>query len=412
MAHGLILLAIAAAALVIGWLAVRLGIQRRQRAQLTTDAAVAHERASRTRADAFTSLGTSIAEGADPSATLRLAVDAVPRLFGASGCVITLPQADGRLRHVVWSGLPESDSAMHEYSFAPGEGYIGRAFAEGRAIRVDDVLNDSTSHGAAQDARTGTRAFVVAPLAAHGRILGCIGATRNTPFGFTIQDEETLTAVGRQVAVALAAAQSREAARLEAAQKSAILEQMADAVLVTDIQARIVLANPAASDLYGLSSPRDLIDLRPVQWQWQTLDDRGVPLIQSERPVLRALRGQPTNAEHCIIGVDGVERWASIACTPLRNDDGHLQGAILVAHNITERRHAELALRTSEERFRALIAHNSDLIIILEADGIFRYVSPSVESLLGYAAEELLGLRGALVIANLDDLPAMQQVMQ
>ncbi len=45
----------------------------------------------------------------------------------------------------------------------------------------------------------------------------------------------------------------------------------------------------------------------------------------------------------------------------------------------------------SEEHFRSLIEHASDLTAIIGADGVFRYQSPSSERILGYTPEELVG---------------------
>jgi len=49
------------------------------------------------------------------------------------------------------------------------------------------------------------------------------------------------------------------------------------------------------------------------------------------------------------------------------------------------------ALRTSEARFRSLIENSSDLIMILDGEGILGYVSPSSERVLGSRPEELVG---------------------
>jgi diguanylate cyclase (GGDEF)-like protein/PAS domain S-box-containing protein len=51
----------------------------------------------------------------------------------------------------------------------------------------------------------------------------------------------------------------------------------------------------------------------------------------------------------------------------------------------------QLHRRESEERFRSLIQNSSDVVMIVEADGRARYVSPAVERILGYKPENGVG---------------------
>ena len=51
----------------------------------------------------------------------------------------------------------------------------------------------------------------------------------------------------------------------------------------------------------------------------------------------------------------------------------------------------DLHRRQSEARFRSLVAHSSDLITVLDGDGIVTYQSPSIERVLGYSVEEIEG---------------------
>jgi PAS domain S-box-containing protein len=52
------------------------------------------------------------------------------------------------------------------------------------------------------------------------------------------------------------------------------------------------------------------------------------------------------------------------------------------------------ALQKSEEYFRAVTQNSSDIIIIVDKKGTITYVNPSIERLLGYKPEELIGKSG------------------
>ena len=56
----------------------------------------------------------------------------------------------------------------------------------------------------------------------------------------------------------------------------------------------------------------------------------------------------------------------------------------------------ELAAR--EDHFRSLVQRSSDVITIAGADGVFRYVSPAVEQVLGYQADQLIGSHIQLLV--------------
>jgi PAS domain S-box-containing protein len=69
----------------------------------------------------------------------------------------------------------------------------------------------------------------------------------------------------------------------------------------------------------------------------------------------------------------------------------------------TKRTDTEQAQRLMDERFRALIENASDVITVLDAEGIIRYASPSAKRVLGYKPEELIGTNIAELL-HPDDL--------
>jgi PAS domain S-box-containing protein len=65
--------------------------------------------------------------------------------------------------------------------------------------------------------------------------------------------------------------------------------------------------------------------------------------------------------------------------------------AVALLHDLTEQINAESALRNSEEKFRGLIENSHDIITLISPEGANLYVSPSVETIMGYRPDERVG---------------------
>ncbi|XHX76873.1 MAG: PAS domain S-box protein [Stenomitos frigidus ULC029] len=78
---------------------------------------------------------------------------------------------------------------------------------------------------------------------------------------------------------------------------------------------------------------------------------------------------------------------------------------------IVERRRAEKALQESEQRFRSLIENATDIIVVLDRKGIFRYCSPSAAKVLGYTIQDVVGYSTAEFV-HPDDIPLITTVLE
>ena len=64
----------------------------------------------------------------------------------------------------------------------------------------------------------------------------------------------------------------------------------------------------------------------------------------------------------------------------------------ILAYNQREKERVEGSLRQSERRFRALVQHASDIILVVASDGTVSYASPAFETILGYKTHESIGM--------------------
>jgi diguanylate cyclase (GGDEF)-like protein/PAS domain S-box-containing protein len=80
-----------------------------------------------------------------------------------------------------------------------------------------------------------------------------------------------------------------------------------------------------------------------------------------------------------------------LTATVRRNPDGSIREYQGILHDVTQEKKAAEALRASEERFRSLIENAMDTITILDRDGTVLYESPSIERVLGYLPQDLVG---------------------
>lgn len=102
---------------------------------------------------------------------------------------------------------------------------------------------------------------------------------------------------------------------------------------------------------------------------------KGVPIVDLECRLLRP---------------DGSIVWIACRGYPVRNERGEILQLAGSAQDITERKRVESALRASEDRYRDLVEHSSDLICTHDAQGMLLSVNEVPLRILGYSREELM----------------------
>ena len=149
-------------------------------------------------------------------------------------------------------------------------------------------------------------------------------------------------------------------AEIERNRLAAMVEATPAAVLVIDRQQRTTLANSTARQLWG-----DLRARPSPRWVGRWADGgprQGQPLRGSQWPLVRAMRGQTVREVLEITSpANGQSRGIFlVSAEPTRDSDGAIDGAVVVALDISERVLAEQALQNANRRkdeFLAMLAH-------------------------------------------------------
>lgn len=120
------------------------------------------------------------------------------------------------------------------------------------------------------------------------------------------------------------------------------------------------------------------------------IDPDDLPLVEQYYQTL--FSGQASESDLRIITKGGETRWLR-SYARLEWDEAQQQVIRMLgaAKDITEHKQAKAALAKSEAKFRSLIQNSLDMITLLEANGTVQYESPSIEKIVGYEPEDLLG---------------------
>jgi PAS domain S-box-containing protein len=101
--------------------------------------------------------------------------------------------------------------------------------------------------------------------------------------------------------------------------------------------------------------------------------------------IRRALRGEAVDIVTTFQGRTYDARYRPVF------QNGEVVHVVAATTDVSERARAEVALASSEERFRQLVQHASDVILQIDRTGTITYASPSSRHLLGRSADDLVG---------------------
>jgi PAS domain S-box-containing protein len=306
-------------------------------------------------------------------------------------------------------GLPEPLASLREtplsYSICQ---YV---VASGEPLIVPDARGDPLLGTNRVVTELGAVAYAGAPLiTSGGDCLGtfCVADARPRPWTdeqvAMLRDLAATAVTELELRHELAdRARIEEALRESEARFRAMVEQSEVGIALWDAAGRFLFANHCLLQL--LARPEEELLRLSLREVTQPDDLRGI-LVRFDR---LAHGGPPFVLEWRYLRPDGSHVWSNTTASAVRDAEGRVQCVVGIVQDTTHRKQAEAALAKaqrelsrSEEHFRMLIEHTSDVITIVDESGVILYGSPSVERVLGYPPEELVG-RVGLELVHPDD---------
>lgn len=177
---------------------------------------------------------------------------------------------------------------------------------------------------------------------------------------------------------------------------SSVVEQTADAVIITDHTGNIEYVNPAFEALTGYAA-EEVIGKTPRILKsgkhhagfygelWKT--------IQAGEVFRADFVNRKKNAE------EWVEKQT---ITPLRDNRGRITHFVATGKDFTESKRAHEQLRQSEEQFRSLVESARDAIFSLSTEGVIKSLNPAFETITGWERAEWLGKKFPYLLHPID----------
>ena len=178
-----------------------------------------------------------------------------------------------------------------------------------------------------------------------------------------------------------------------------VIDAMPDYVFVKDRDSRLVLVNRAFADAFDIGDPASLLGQSMAH---RVAPDLMAAFMEHDQTVLTT--GEPRYDVVYHVATDqgrmmpaphhqGDDRamWKMISKLPLRNISGDVIGIVGTTRDVTALKQSELAVRASEERYRATIDAMSEGLVLHDMSGTIRICNAAAERVLGLTHEMLIG---------------------
>ncbi len=189
-----------------------------------------------------------------------------------------------------------------------------------------------------------------------------------------------------------------EALRVSEERHRLLMEEAAEAIFTLEDGGRLRSVNARATEMLGRRRD-ELLEM----WYQDLIEAEDVEADPLHWDAVR--RGETVRIDRRFRRSDGGTVYAEVSAR--RVEENLYQ---VIARDVSQQRQAAEALRQSEARFRGLIEHAMDVIVVLDDKGRSKYLSPGVRQVTGYDPSELLGT-DMMDLIHPDDVDNVRKVV-
>jgi PAS domain S-box-containing protein len=166
-----------------------------------------------------------------------------------------------------------------------------------------------------------------------------------------------------------------------------LFQTLREGVYLASVDDRITEVNPALAQMLGYESKEELLN-REIASLYSKSEDRAEE--QKQLDDLGFLRAHEVTLKHRKDGRDVVAVHTTAAIRDPAGKFVRYQGTFV---DVTEQREMERRLHREQEFAGRLMDSFPDLVIALDSEGRYTFVSPQILDILGFTPEELIGKR-------------------
>jgi two-component system phosphate regulon sensor histidine kinase PhoR len=309
----------------------------------------AQMQAQQRRLEALGAISTVVSTAADLDELMSNVLDVTLNVVNTpAGALLLFDPAHALLTVGAYRGLPAS-FVESQRSVPVADAPCEEAVRYGQPIRRP--LMAESGEELLMEAQLSSCVYL--PLLAGGTVVGVISIYGDAAL-YERVDIPSLMTMGNSIGFAIANVLLYEDSQVERRKLRAVIDGIAEGVVLCDAQGRLLLANETARALLSLESIPYQQPLSEMPDFYAIRDLEGEALPVERLPLARALSGEVFHDYRVLLrGASGQDSVMSFSGAPVHDDQGSIEGAVVVFRDVTTSQKLERA----KDDFLAVAAH-------------------------------------------------------